>query len=149
MAPGRAHRCARHGLRAVATHGSVVAAANATGFTPSAVSQQVKRLERQTGVPLAAHAMPDGEAYYQAMIEKFTTLNLTAKEIHQIGLKEVARIEAEMQAAPDRLQCAINTSLAQIGIVAREDGPRLRALLRPGQRLVSRQNGLNDSQQVH
>jgi len=30
----------------------VVAAAEALGFTPSAVSQQVKRLERQTGVPL-------------------------------------------------------------------------------------------------
>lgn len=39
-------------LRAVDTHGSVVAAAIALGFTPSAVSQQVKRLERQTGVPL-------------------------------------------------------------------------------------------------
>ena len=39
-------------LRAVDTHGSVVAAAAALGFTPSAVSQQVKRLERQTGVPL-------------------------------------------------------------------------------------------------
>jgi DNA-binding transcriptional LysR family regulator len=39
-------------LRAVGTHGSVVAAAEALGFTPSAVSQQVKRLERQTGVPL-------------------------------------------------------------------------------------------------
>ena len=39
-------------LRAVETHGSVVAAADALGFTPSAVSQQIKRLERQTGVPL-------------------------------------------------------------------------------------------------
>lgn len=39
-------------LRAVAAHGSVVAAAEALGFTPSAVSQQVKRLERQLGVPL-------------------------------------------------------------------------------------------------
>src|SRR5664279_2435488 len=39
-------------LRAVDTHGSVVSAAGALGFTPSAVSQQVKRLERQTGVPL-------------------------------------------------------------------------------------------------
>src|SRR3954464_11422159 len=39
-------------LRAVATHGSVVGAADALGFTPSAVSQQVKRLEKQTGVPL-------------------------------------------------------------------------------------------------
>jgi uncharacterized protein (DUF885 family) len=45
---------------------------------------------------LAATAMPDGEAYYQAMIEKFTTLNLTAKQIHEIGLAEVARIEKEM-----------------------------------------------------
>jgi DNA-binding transcriptional LysR family regulator len=39
-------------LRAIGTHGSVVAAADSLGFTPSAVSQQVKRLERQTGVPL-------------------------------------------------------------------------------------------------
>ena len=51
---------------------------------------------------LAAVAMPDGEAYYQAMIEKFTTLNLTAKQIHEIGLKEVARIEAEMEATKER-----------------------------------------------
>ena len=39
-------------LRAVATHGSVVAAADVLGFSPSAVSQQVKRLEKQVGVPL-------------------------------------------------------------------------------------------------
>lgn len=39
-------------LRAVDARGSVVAAAEALGFTPSAVSQQVKRLEKQTGVPL-------------------------------------------------------------------------------------------------
>jgi DNA-binding transcriptional LysR family regulator len=39
-------------LRAVDAHGSVVGAAAALGFTPSAVSQQVKRLERQTNVPL-------------------------------------------------------------------------------------------------
>jgi uncharacterized protein (DUF885 family) len=51
---------------------------------------------------LAANAEPDGEAYYQAMIEKFTTLTLTAKQIHDIGLKEVARIDAEMQATKDR-----------------------------------------------
>ncbi len=39
-------------LRAVATQGSVAAAAVSLGFTPSAVSQQVKRLERDTGVAL-------------------------------------------------------------------------------------------------
>ena len=39
-------------LEAVHAHGSVVAAAQALGFTPSAVSQQIKRLERQSGVEL-------------------------------------------------------------------------------------------------
>ncbi|GAA1823501.1 LysR family transcriptional regulator [Agromyces salentinus] len=39
-------------LRAVATSGSVAAAADALGFTPSAVSQQIKRLERGTRVAL-------------------------------------------------------------------------------------------------
>src|SRR5690349_8918240 len=39
-------------LAAVHTHGSVVAAAQALGYTPSAVSQQIKRLERQAGVAL-------------------------------------------------------------------------------------------------
>jgi DNA-binding transcriptional LysR family regulator len=39
-------------LEAVHVHGSVVAAAQALGFTPSAVSQQIKRLERQAGVEL-------------------------------------------------------------------------------------------------
>jgi DNA-binding transcriptional LysR family regulator len=39
-------------LRAVATDGSVVAAATTLGFTPSAISQQIKRLEREVGVAL-------------------------------------------------------------------------------------------------
>jgi uncharacterized protein (DUF885 family) len=47
---------------------------------------------------LAAIAMPDGRAFYQAMIEKHTTLTLTPQQIHDIGLKEVARIQAEMEA---------------------------------------------------
>jgi uncharacterized protein (DUF885 family) len=56
----------------------------------------------KTRTTLAAVKLPDGEAYYQAMIEKFTTLKLTAREIHEIGLKEVARIEAEMVATRER-----------------------------------------------
>lgn len=39
-------------LRAVEQQGSVVAAASTLGFTPSAISQQIKRLERQAGVTL-------------------------------------------------------------------------------------------------
>lgn len=39
-------------LHAVHVHGSVSAAAKALGYTPSAVSQQVTKLERETGTPL-------------------------------------------------------------------------------------------------
>lgn len=41
--------------------------------------------------------VPDGEKYYNYLIKRYTTTNLTADEIHQLGLKEVARISAEME----------------------------------------------------
>ena len=52
---------------------------------------------------LAAEAMPDGEAWYREQIRKYTTLDLSADEIHAIGLQEVASIRAEMDAIIDRL----------------------------------------------
>jgi uncharacterized protein (DUF885 family) len=42
--------------------------------------------------------LPDGAAFYQAMLEQFTTTQYTPEQIHQIGLAEVARIDAEMHA---------------------------------------------------
>jgi len=47
---------------------------------------------------LAASALPNGEAYYKFLIRQYTTLDLTADEIHQIGLDEVKKIRAEMDA---------------------------------------------------
>jgi len=47
---------------------------------------------------LAAEALPDGKAYYRQQIREYTTLDLDPEAIHTIGLKEVARIDAEMQA---------------------------------------------------
>jgi uncharacterized protein (DUF885 family) len=47
---------------------------------------------------LAAAKLPDGNTYYQAMIKKFTTLDLTPQQIHETGLAEVARIKAQQQA---------------------------------------------------
>ena len=40
---------------------------------------------------------PGGDDWYQNRIAWFTTTNLTADEIHEIGLREVARIRGEMQ----------------------------------------------------
>ena len=52
----------------------------------------------QARTTLAAEAMPDGKAWYRQQIREYTTLDLDAEAIHAIGLKEVARIDAEMQA---------------------------------------------------
>lgn len=51
-----------------------------------------------TRTTLAATRLPDGRAYYAAQIRKYTTLDMSAEEIHQLGLREVARIDAEMHA---------------------------------------------------
>ncbi|MBP2158747.1 MULTISPECIES: DUF885 family protein [Asticcacaulis] len=45
---------------------------------------------------IAAESLPDGKAYYRALIREYVTLDLTPDQIHQIGLDEVAKIEAEM-----------------------------------------------------
>jgi uncharacterized protein (DUF885 family) len=45
--------------------------------------------------------LPDGEAFYTFMLRENTTTTLKPDEIHQLGLGEVARIEAEMRAILD------------------------------------------------
>ena len=45
---------------------------------------------------LAAEAMPDGKAWYAAQIREFTTLDLTPAAIHDVGVREVAKIRAQM-----------------------------------------------------
>jgi len=41
--------------------------------------------------------VPDGKAWYQYLVKYHTTTDLTPDEIHEIGLKEVARIRSEME----------------------------------------------------
>ena len=48
-------------------------------------------------------ALPDGQKYYQFLIKRTTTTDLTAAQIHQIGLDEVGRDEAEMLAIAQKL----------------------------------------------
>ena len=43
-------------------------------------------------------SLPNGEAYYNERLANQTTTNLTADEIHDIGLAEVERLRAEMEA---------------------------------------------------
>jgi uncharacterized protein (DUF885 family) len=46
---------------------------------------------------IAARELPDGDQYYRSNIREYTTLDLGPEEIHQLGLKEVARIDALMR----------------------------------------------------
>ena len=46
---------------------------------------------------IAATALPDGAAWYAWRIKTQTSTNLTAQQIHEIGLAEVKRIRAEME----------------------------------------------------
>jgi uncharacterized protein (DUF885 family) len=48
-------------------------------------------------------SLPDGAKYYQFLIRRTTTTDLTAEQIHQIGLDEVKRDEAEMLAIANKL----------------------------------------------
>ncbi|WP_047419787.1 DUF885 family protein [Cellulophaga sp. Hel_I_12] len=42
-------------------------------------------------------SIPNGKAYYDYAIKLFTTTDMTADEIHELGLSEVARISTEME----------------------------------------------------
>ena len=60
-------------------------------------------------------ALPDGDAYYAFRIRQSTTLDKSAADIHQIGLAEVARDQAEMLAIVHQLgfadQASFNAAL--------------------------------------
>lgn len=67
------------------------------GPVAAALDRQIAQLERQ--LPNAAHdagigARPRGEAYYNLCLRFQTSTGLTPAEAHQVGLEQVAQIEA-------------------------------------------------------
>jgi len=58
----------------------------------------------QTRKTIGVSETPNGNAYYQNRIKYYTTLDLTADEIHENGLQEVDRIKNEMQKIIAELQ---------------------------------------------
>ena len=56
---------------------------------------------------IAVSANRDGAACYEASVRSFSTLPKSAKDVHDTGLREVARIDAEMKAIAER---SFNTS---------------------------------------
>lgn len=59
----------------------------------SFLEQQALRAPKQQ----VAKDLPQGEEYYQLLLQRHTTTSLSAEEIHQIGLAEVARIQEKIR----------------------------------------------------
>jgi uncharacterized protein (DUF885 family) len=64
------------------------------GFKKFMVEEYIPGAKKDIG----AYSFPNGKEYYQQQIKEYTTLDLTPKEIHDIGWQEVKRIRAEMEA---------------------------------------------------
>tara|TARA_R110001583_G_scaffold19560_2_gene76424 strand:+ start:1852 stop:3651 length:1800 start_codon:yes stop_codon:yes gene_type:complete len=56
----------------------------------------VNRYQPHARNNIAATSLPNGKNYYQNRVEHYTTISITAEQVHQKGLEEVKRIRAEM-----------------------------------------------------
>lgn len=61
----------------------------------------------------------DGEAYYNTLLSNYTTTDMTAEEIHELGLAEVERIQNEMRTIMDEV--GFEGSLEEFFAFMRED----------------------------
>lgn len=72
-----------------------------TGVVYPAYDQLIayfERLQSKARSNNGVWALPDGDAYYAYAVRQNTTTDMTPEELHQLGLAEVTRIEAEMDA---------------------------------------------------
>ena len=65
--------------------------------------------------------MEDGDAYYAYLLNYYTTTDLAADEIHEIGLAEVDRIQAEIRDVATSLGYDTSLSMAEIFARARDE----------------------------
>ncbi|WP_429910924.1 DUF885 domain-containing protein [Glycocaulis sp.] len=63
--------------------------------------------------------LPDGEAFYNARLAHFTTTDLTAQEVHDLGVENVERIHREMEAIMEEVE--FEGSLQDFFVFMRED----------------------------
>jgi uncharacterized protein (DUF885 family) len=59
----------------------------------------VDRLRQRARPEAGVWRLPDGEAYYASRLKWFTTTDLTAEQVHQTGVEQVADLTAKLDAA--------------------------------------------------
>lgn len=74
-------------------------AAWAESAGPAYVRLSAEMVRQQAVAPTqdGVWRMPEGKAYYEALLANYTTTDMTAAQIHDLGLSEVARIHGEMK----------------------------------------------------
>jgi len=82
--------------------------------------------------------IPDGEAYYASILRRYTGTDLSADELHEMGITQVALLQGEMQQVTADLGYPSNLSMAEINRIIDENSNALEgdALLAEYQRLV-------------
>jgi uncharacterized protein (DUF885 family) len=64
----------------------------------------MKGQKRRANFDHGVWKFPDGETFFNNALKRTTTTDLTAEEIHKIGLDEVARIHGEMEVIKNQVQ---------------------------------------------
>ncbi len=70
--------------------------ADSAGPAYTRLLTEMKRQQASAPTQDGVWRLPDGKAYYEALLANYTTTDMTAAEIHNLGLSEVARIHGEM-----------------------------------------------------
>lgn len=65
---------------------------------------EMKRQQAIAGTDDGVWRFPEGRAYYDALLSSYTTTDLTADQIHDIGLREIERIHGEMRGIMRQVQ---------------------------------------------
>lgn len=99
-------------------------AALRTGFGPGyrQLLEHLRVAQKSATDVAGAWKLPNGAAFYRYSLESYTTLPVEPEQLHQLGLKEVARIHAEMRGIMQRV--GFSGSLQDFFRSVRED-PRL------------------------
>jgi uncharacterized protein (DUF885 family) len=92
-----------------ATHDRLLAEAKRAlleSFQPSyeKLIAYLQELEKRATDDAGVWKFPDGVAFYEYALRRTTTTNLTADQIHQLGLQEMERVHAEMSKIKEKIR---------------------------------------------
>jgi len=98
--------------------------ATANGVIPAnqQLLQTMQGLLSRASPSIGVGQFPRGNEYYAYILRHHTTTDLTAAEIHQLGLDELQRIQSEMRLIFDQLSYPQNETLEQLFARVATDG---------------------------